>query len=191
MKEQCTELQFLCDGFQQKNIIGNICFFGVSSCQAVSFLLGFLSLVPVVCQEKIWYNEVPLSLFPLQDELYPQADVLCWAIFPLDCVSFGAQINNKEIGSWLFFLDTTIAIDNEHYFAALITYSLLFFLVKRLKGAWWRLWRSWMTTWELPCRRRLMQTALKRRKCLNASFWMEMTCHLLTATFCPNSTLSR
>lgn len=136
MKEQCTELQFLCDGFQQKNIIGNICFFGVSSCQAVSFLLGFLSLVPVVCQEKIWYNEVPLSLFPLQDELYPQADVLCWAIFPLDCVSFGAQINNKEIGSWLFFLDTTIAIDNEHYFAALITYSLLFFLVKRLKGAW-------------------------------------------------------
>lgn len=46
-----------------------------------------------------------MSLFPLQDELYPQACVLFWAFFtlPLDFIGFGAQINNKEIGSWLFF----------------------------------------------------------------------------------------
>lgn len=44
-----------------------------------------------------------MSLFPLQDELHPQACVLCWATLPSGFVGFGAQINNKEIDSWLFF----------------------------------------------------------------------------------------
>lgn len=67
----------------------------------------------------------------------------------------------------------------------------LYILAQPLKKVWWRLWRSWMTIWEPLCQRRLMQTALKKRRCPNASFWMEMTSPLLTATFCPNSMLSR